>query len=142
VKFPRWYGGESHADRAGTLEDLLPCSEAWSCVGTTGDCLVLSGGAQQTRNNKLRCLGGESQLLQPLYSCFAFSRSLAYMANLFWLCVCKYKPLPGQQYYSMIQGDSNMTGTCAACLHTNQSRSYLNHLVYCFEIHIDLIVKA
>jgi hypothetical protein len=22
-----------------------------------------------------------------------------------------------------------MTGTCAACLHTNQSRSYLNHLV-------------
>jgi hypothetical protein len=24
-----------------------------------------------------------------------------------------------------------MTGTCAACLHTNQSRSYLNHLVYC-----------
>jgi tRNA(Ile2) C34 agmatinyltransferase TiaS len=23
-----------------------------------------------------------------------------------------------------------MTGTCAACLHTNQSRSYLNHLVY------------
>ena len=29
-----------------------------------------------------------------------------------------------------IQGGSNMTGTCAACLHTNQSRSYLNHLVY------------
>ena len=23
-----------------------------------------------------------------------------------------------------------MTGTYAACLHTNQSRSYLNHLVY------------
>jgi hypothetical protein len=23
-----------------------------------------------------------------------------------------------------------MTGTCAACLHTNQSRSYLNHLVF------------
>ena len=23
-----------------------------------------------------------------------------------------------------------MTGTCAACLHTNQSRSYLNHLVH------------
>jgi hypothetical protein len=23
-----------------------------------------------------------------------------------------------------------MTGTCAACLHTNQSRSYLNHVVY------------
>ena len=22
-----------------------------------------------------------------------------------------------------------MTGTCAACLHTNRSRSYLNHLV-------------
>jgi hypothetical protein len=23
-----------------------------------------------------------------------------------------------------------MTGICAACLHTNQSRSYLNHLVF------------
>jgi hypothetical protein len=30
----------------------------------------------------------------------------------------------------LIQGGSNMSGTCAACLHTNQSRSYLNHLVY------------
>ena len=28
-----------------------------------------------------------------------------------------------------LQGGSNMTRTCAACLHTNQSRSYLNHLV-------------
>ena len=28
-----------------------------------------------------------------------------------------------------VQGGSNMTGTDAACLHTNQSRSYLNHLV-------------
>jgi len=28
-----------------------------------------------------------------------------------------------------VQGGSNMTGTYAACLHTNQSRSYLNHLV-------------
>ena len=28
-----------------------------------------------------------------------------------------------------VQGGSNMTGTSAACLHTNQSRSYLNHLV-------------
>jgi len=28
-----------------------------------------------------------------------------------------------------MQGGSNMTGTVAACLHTNQSRSYLNHLV-------------
>jgi len=28
-----------------------------------------------------------------------------------------------------VQGGSNMTGTAAACLHTNQSRSYLNHLV-------------
>ena len=30
----------------------------------------------------------------------------------------------------LLQGGSNMTGTDAACLHTNQSRSYLNHLVY------------
>ena len=29
-----------------------------------------------------------------------------------------------------LQGGSNMTGTYAACLHRNQSRSYLNHLVY------------
>jgi len=29
-----------------------------------------------------------------------------------------------------IQGGSNMTGTVYTCLHTNQSRSYLNHLVY------------
>ena len=28
-----------------------------------------------------------------------------------------------------IQGGSNMTGTVYTCLHTNQSRSYLNHLV-------------
>jgi hypothetical protein len=31
---------------------------------------------------------------------------------------------------AIVQGGSNMTGTRAACLHTNQSRSYLNHLVY------------
>ena len=30
----------------------------------------------------------------------------------------------------IIQGGSNMTGTVYICLHTNQSRSYLNHLVY------------
>jgi len=29
-----------------------------------------------------------------------------------------------------IQGGSNMTGTVYTCLHTNQSRSYLNHLVF------------
>jgi len=34
-----------------------------------------------------------------------------------------------------IHGGSNMTGTCAACLHTNQSRSYLNHLVYTFRLY-------
>jgi hypothetical protein len=34
------------------------------------------------------------------------------------------------QSFVYIQGGSNMTGTCAACLHTNQSRSYLNHLVH------------
>jgi hypothetical protein len=32
--------------------------------------------------------------------------------------------------FALVQGGSNMTGTCAACLHTNQSQSYLNHLVY------------
>jgi len=34
----------------------------------------------------------------------------------------KYTPI-------YIQGGSNTTGTYAACLHRNQSRSYLNHLV-------------
>jgi hypothetical protein len=48
-----------------------------------------------------------------------------------------------------------MTGTCAACLHTNQSRSYLNHLVFLthgcvlkrtnnpgvFSIFVDIIYK-
>ena len=29
-----------------------------------------------------------------------------------------------------LQGGSNMTGTSAACLRTNQSRSYLNHVVH------------
>jgi len=32
--------------------------------------------------------------------------------------------------YGDIQGGSNMTGTVYTCLHTNQSQSYLNHLVY------------
>ena len=45
--------------------------------------------------------GGESQLLQPHYSCFVFSRSLTCMANLFWLCLCKYKPLQVQLHLSM-----------------------------------------
>ena len=31
-----------------------------------------------------------------------------------------------------LQGGSNMTGTVYTCLHTNQSRSYLNHLVLYF----------
>jgi len=30
----------------------------------------------------------------------------------------------------LIQSGSNMTGTDIICLHTNKSRSYLNHLVY------------
>jgi len=32
--------------------------------------------------------------------------------------------------HTLIQGGSNMTGTYAACLHRNQSRSYLNHPVH------------
>jgi len=34
------------------------------------------------------------------------------------------------QLEANVQGGSNMTGTVYTCLHTNQSRSYLNHLVY------------
>jgi hypothetical protein len=36
------------------------------------------------------------------------------------------------RHYTKIQGGSNMTGTDSACLHKNQSRSYLNHLVYTY----------
>ena len=38
-----------------------------------------------------------------------------------------------RKYFSQllnVQGGSNMTGTVYTCLHTNQSRSYLNHLVH------------
>lgn len=43
--------------RAGPLENLFVCSEAWSCTATTVDCLVLSDGAHWMRNiDKLRCL--------------------------------------------------------------------------------------
>ena len=34
--------------------------------------------------------------------------------------------------HTYIQGGSNMTGTYAACLHRNQSRSYFNHLVHTY----------
>ena len=47
--------------------------------------------------------------------------------------------LYSMSYECGIQGGSNMTGTCAACLHTNQSRPYLNHLVYS-NIQRDLVV--
>jgi hypothetical protein len=40
-----------------------------------------------------------------------------------------------------------MTGTSAACLHTSQSRSYLNHLVFkysakCMNCHMSYVVIA
>ena len=37
------------------------------------------------------------------------------------------------QKVCLLQGGSNMTGTSAACLHKNQSRSYLNHLVHALQ---------
>ena len=39
AKFPHWYGGESYADRAGPLENLLVCSETLSCTATAVDAL-------------------------------------------------------------------------------------------------------
>jgi len=41
-----------------------------------------------------------------------------------------------------IQGGSNMTGTHAACLSRNQSRSYLNHLVIAWNMlsWLDLLI--
>ena len=37
-----------------------------------------------------------------------------------------------------MQGGSNMNGTSAACLHTNQSLSYLNHLVLTMHRHTNV----
>ena len=56
------------ADRAGSLENLLLCSEAWSCAATTVDFLVSNDGAHRTRNIfKLRFMcsaqDGESQTM-------------------------------------------------------------------------------
>jgi len=45
--------------------------------------------------------------------------------SILWVSL-QYRPLS-----VLIQGGSNMTGTAAACLHTNQSWSYMNHLVQC-----------
>jgi hypothetical protein len=49
----------------------------------------------------------------PVTACYTHTRTVRYSVTALY-----------------IQGGSNMTGTCAACLHTNQSRSYLNHLVH------------
>ena len=48
-----------------------------------------------------------------------------WIINIFWELLC----LSHRVSWYIIQGGSYMTGTDAACLHTNQSRLYLNHLV-------------
>ena len=63
-----WRGILKQADRAGPLENLLLCSEAWSCAATTVDFLVLSECAHPTRNIfKLKFMfsahDGESQTM-------------------------------------------------------------------------------
>ena len=47
----------------------------------------------------------------------------------FWACaiICQ------TQSTHQVQGGSNMTGTVYTCLHTNKSRSYLNHLVLLYQ---------
>jgi hypothetical protein len=55
-----------------------------------------------------------------------------------YFCI-SFQPTPSQRQPAsaccqQLQGGSNMTGTCAACLHTNQSRLYLNHLVFSLQI--------
>jgi hypothetical protein len=98
--------GNLNTDKAGPLENLHTCTKAWSCVTPPVDCLVLSDGAHQMRNSdKLRCLVfcwwwvtkyevgmctcvyAHFQFLQPLYSCFIFSKPLTYIVNLFCLCL-------------------------------------------------------
>ena len=59
-------GNLKQAGRAGPLENLLLCSEAWSCAATTANFLVLIDIAHRTRNTcKLRFMcsahDGESQ---------------------------------------------------------------------------------
>jgi len=45
------------------------------------------------------------------------------------LALAQYGAINVEWSLVVIQGGSNMTGIGVACLHTNQSRSYLNHLV-------------
>jgi hypothetical protein len=89
---------ESCTDTAEPVESILVCSEAWSyAAATTGDCLVLSDGAHQTRNSyKLRCL---VLLMGVSHSCCNFSTcalSLVGPKHTWLMCsdyLCKYKPL-------------------------------------------------
>jgi len=56
MKLPRWYGGESYANRVGRLENIRLCPGAWNRIATE-DCLVFSDGAYRTRNSyKFKCL--------------------------------------------------------------------------------------
>jgi len=121
-----WRGILMQEDREGSLENLLLCSEAWSCAAATVDFLVLIDVAHRTRKIcKVRFMcsahHGESQTMYKyeLGECFCMcvcvcvcvtcclnstystrggcvhafsvfanslhSRSLNYMANVFWL---------------------------------------------------------
>jgi hypothetical protein len=47
---------------------------------------------------------------------------------------CFYTPSSAYGHVAVLQGGSNMTGTNCDLFTYNQSRSYLNHLVYVFRV--------
>ena len=47
-----------------------------------------------------------------------------------------------RHFLRKIQGGSYMTGTVYTCLHTNQSRSYLNHLVWPVQLAFRLLISC
>jgi hypothetical protein len=61
---------------------------------------------------------------------FAHPQERKTMFYSMWYNATKLLPAGGlERGRHLLQGGSNMTGTAAACLHTNQSRSYLNRPV-------------
>ena len=63
---------------------------------------------------------------------FAHPQERKTMFYSMWYNATKLLPAGGlERGRHLLQGGSNMTGTAAACLHTNQSWSYMNHLVQC-----------
>ena len=87
-----WIGTERERERKRERECVCICV----CV-----CVCVWVGVTRCLNSTYSATGG----CVCTFSVFVISmhgRSLTYMANVFWLGLCKYKPLQDQQYLSMI----------------------------------------